>query len=477
MRRLRKRFDLVLLLSAGLIAAVPARSEPADPPGPAEASEVEALREKLRQLRQEVAALRSAQLGGMSEQARRELLDAQIEHAYQQAKRLADSRGPADLLAGIDEKGRVFFKSADGQFTARISALVQVRYLWNNLNTNSASGSRASDSLSGFAINRARLGISGEVGDGWGYKIMLGTVRVPDATSGEAVGDTVTEDAYITYDFDENWKLRAGVARAAFARQELVSATRQVAVARSLVTEFFTLNRVDHVELSYRDGRWWARFTLSDGANANASGAFTDASNDFALTGRLDWNVFENDWSLGGTEFASDERGLFLGGAVHYEVAEGVAATNPYDDFLAWTADALWKGDGLGLTAAVFGNHASNLAAADADQYGLYTQANVMINDGLDAFARWEVIDDDDFTAVGTDPLQAVTLGLNRHFNERVKLTGDVVWVYAGDNQTPAGAINGGELSSGVGLTSTGFNAADNHSDQVVFRLQLQMVY
>jgi len=274
-------------------------------------------------------------------------------------------------------------------------------------------------------------------------------------------------------------QVSAGKMKLPFLFEELLSSKRQLAVDRSLSTEFFTLNRSDHAQLSYKNDRLWGRLTLSDGGNANASGAFTDASNDFAVTGRLDWNVFADDWSVAGTEFASKDSGLFLGGAVHYEVAEGVPAgsPDPYDDQLAWTVDALWKFENVALTAALYGNHVDTIGVPDADQYGVFTQANILVADGWDVFGRWEMIDDGDFTGLGTDPLQAVTAGFNHHFNSRVKLTSDVVWVYAGDNQRPAGAISGSELSSGLGLSSTAFNAADNHGDQLVFRVQIQLSF
>ena len=437
------------------------------------------LRSELEALRKEVAELRAMQLGELSEAERRALLDAQAERVYDDAKRRAQALAGPAVMAGIDEKGKVFLRSEGGDFTARFNGMIQIRYLNNQLTTNNASGTRASDSLSGFAINRARFGVSGEVGDGWGYKIGLGTARAASTGAGLAVGDLVTEDTYITYDFNEHWAMRVGVARVAFTRQELISAAQQVAVDRGLANEFFTLNRSDHAELSYRNDELWARLTISDGGNANASGAFTDTSNDFAATGRVDWNVFADDWSVARNEFASDKTGLFVGGAVHYEVAEGTptGSPDPYDDLLAWTVDALWKLDRVSLSAAVFGNHVNTIGVPDADQYGVYSQLNVLLDDGWDVFGRWEMVDDGDFTGLGTDPIQAVTAGFNHHFNSRVKLTGDVVWIYAGDNPRPAGSIAGSELSSGLGLSSTGFNAADNHGDQVVFRLQLQLVY
>lgn len=449
---------LVLLLQGGPVYA--------------DASEVQELRDELKALREEVEQLRAEQ---RAQQTRLDDDRAVYERALERSRQ--DDLVP--LFAGINDKGRLFLSSRDGSVTAEFNGLIQLRYLWNTLDTNNATGTR-SRSQSGISINRVRFGVSGDFGDGWGYKVQFGTARsigspVAPGTApanGEAAGDVLTEDAYITYDFDDAWQLRAGSARLAFSRQELVSATRQVGVDRGLVNEFFTLNRSDHVQLGYKGDSVWGRLTLSDGGNANFSGAFSDGSNDFALTGRVDWMLSGDGWSSMRDEFARDDSALFLGGAVHYEVAEGGAAP---DNQLVWTADALLKRPGYGLTAAVFGNHAEIIGAADADQYGLYLQGDVRINKGWSVFARWEAIDDGDFTAAGTDMLQALTAGFNRRLNSNVRLTTDLVWVYTGDNQTPSGAINGGELSSGLGLSSTAFNAGDQHGDQFAFRVQLQL--
>ncbi|MEM6507668.1 MAG: hypothetical protein AAF711_19705, partial [Planctomycetota bacterium] len=62
----------------------------------------------------------------------------------------------------------------------------------------------------------------------------------------------------------------------------------------------------------------------------------------------------------------------------------------------------------------------------------------------------------------------------NHHFNKNVKLTGDVVWIYAGDNPSADGDfINGGELSDGLGLSSS----LTDDEDQIALRLQLQLVF
>lgn len=446
--------------------------------------ELEQLRAEMAQMRAEMAQMRAQQQGDWMNDARRSEIEGLIADVF------ADANNRASLLqegalAGIDDKGKIFLMSSDGQFTASFNGQIQFRYIWNTLDTDNTSGTRASESLSGFQMRRMKFGVAGTVGDGWGYNIKFATERaIGSATSGATstapangfgAGDLVTEDAYITYDLGDGWEVLAGINKLPFARQELISSSRQVGVDRALVTEFFTLNRSELVQISHETDDFQYAVAISDGGNASFSAAQADASNDFAVTGRVDWRAM-GDWKDMKHEFGGvEEDALFVGAAVHYEVAEGSALP---EDVLVWTVDALFKTGDIGLTAAVFGNHTSNTGAVDTDQYGLYVQGDYNLGNGWDIFARWETIDDDGVSAAATDELQAVTFGVNHHFNKNVKFTADVVWIYSGDNPSSGSSvINGGELSSGLGLSSTGFTAADDHDDQIALRLQLQLLF
>lgn len=449
----------------------------------AQNTELEQMKAEMAQMRAEMAQLRAQQQGDWMADQRRAEIEGLIADVF------ADANNRASLLqegalAGIDNSGKIFLQSSDGQFSANFFGQIQFRYIWNSLETDNTSGTRASESLSGFQTARAKFGVKGTVGDGWGYYLKFATQKVEDSGSGWGAGDTYTEDAYITYDLGDGWDIAAGVKKLPFARQELISSTRQVGVDRALATEFFTIGRSELVQVNYASDDIRASVALSDGGNAQftgflgSGGAPDDVSNDFAITGRVDWQAMGDDWGASKHEFGgTDEDALFVGAAVHYEVAEGSAGGLP-EDGLAWTIDALYKTGALGLTAALFGNHTDNGAATDTDQYGLYIQGDYVVAEGWDIFGRWDYIDDDGVAGAGTDELQALTVGVNHHFNNNVKFTADVVWVYEGDAQAHDGNfLNGGELSTGLGLTSTGFTAADDHDDQIALRLQLQLLF
>lgn len=436
----------------------------------ADSGEMDAMKTELQELRKDLAELRALHLGGLSDDERKKFLDAQIAKVYAEAQAVAAERPGSQLLAGIDEKGKIFLKSADNAFTANFNGQVQFRYIFNNQD------SRADESQSGFQVRRVKFGAKGKIGDGWGYEIKFATQRAISDSNELSAGDLFTEDAYISYKIDDSLTMKAGVKKLPFARQELISSSRQVGVDRGLATEFFTLGRSELIELTYKPtGDIILTGAISDGANQNFSEYNADNNNDFAVTGRVDWMAIGDSWSAAKHEFGGvEEDALFIGAAAHYEQADGAnAGTDPESGF-AWTADALYKTGSLGLTAAIFGNHVSNNTINDTDQLGGYLQASLDLDKDWDVFGRWEYIDDDDQGGNSKSPLQAFTVGVNKHISKNVKFTADVVYAYAGDNPRIDGNTGtDGEDSSGLGL-SGGFN---DNEDTIALRLQLQLLF
>ena len=447
---MQSKMKTACLMAGALLAAVPGVAD-------AQTSE-EQLHAKVAQLEAKLAQLEANQQGDWMSDSRRAEVEGMIADVF------ADANNRATLLqegalAGIDEKGKIFLLSADGSFSANFNGQIQARYIWNNQDE------RADESISGFQMRRTKFGAKGKVGDGWSYSFKMATNR-----NG---GNVSMEDAYIGHKISDSLSMKVGAKKLPFARQELISSSRQVAVDRGLATEFFTLGRSDMVELTHKVGdNVVLTGALSDGANASFTDYNADASNDFAVTGRLDWMAIGDNWKAAKHEFGGvDEDALFIGVAGHYEVADGTA--DPESGF-AWTIDALYKTGDLGLTAAVFGNHTDDTATADTDQFGGYVQASIDLGNDWDVFGRWEYIDDDDNAGAGTEEVQAVTLGVNHHFNKNVKFTADVVWIYAGDAPSSDGnAVNGGSLSDSLGLDS---NLTDDE-DQIALRLQLQLLF
>jgi len=416
---------------------------------------------RIAQLEAQVAQLTAQQQGDWLTEARADEVRGLVQDV------LADADTRATLLqegmmAGIDDNGKVFLQSADGQFSMNIAGQIQFRYYFNfedDRDTELTTGV-SDEAASNLSIRRAKVKFTGTVADGWDYGVILA------AASDQ---DFFAEDVYIGHDLGDGWRMQVGLFKLPFARQELISSTRQVAVDRGLATEFFTLNRSEQVQFSYGDDQWKFHVSLSDGANTGFTGLPNGgAVNDFAVTVRADVRL-DGEWADAKSEFGSDNDALFVGGAVHYEVYDGGGAV---DNSLVWTVDALWKTGGFGITGAIFGNSVSNDAGgADVDQFGFYAQVDYVLDEKWDVFARYDYIDDDG-AGGADDDISAITVGLNYHINANVKFTTDIVYVF-GDDVESVGGINGGESAAGLGLQG----GVTDDEDQLAWRAQLQLLF
>jgi phosphate-selective porin OprO/OprP len=349
--------------------------------------------------------------------------------------------------AGHD--GKTLFLEGNG-FRLNLSGQFQHRFVFNT------SDARDETNLDGFEIRRAKLSFSGHLADpALTYDIVLAHSR--------GNGNTFLEDAYIGYEFSNGIQFKAGLLKLPFLYEELLSSKRQLAVDRGLSTEFFTLNRSEQIQFGLSpSAALKLQAAVSDGANTNSSGATADVA-EYAVTFRAQSRL-AGEWGQMKDLFArGDDVALFLSGAVHVESQEGEGA----DELLAWTVDGIMKRGNLALMGAVMG------ASADADdrsQFGLLAQAGYTISDRLQPYVRFDQIDDDAAEAVN-----ALTAGLNCYFKtHNAKLSTDVVYLASPENPGAVPGLNGGEFSSGVGLSSAQLNGED---PQVALRVQFQLLF
>lgn len=448
MQRMFKTAAIVGALATGLAGTAQAQSE------------TDQLRAEMAQMRAELTQLKAQQEGDWMTEARADEVRALINEVLNDANTRATLLQEGQM-AGIDSKGKIFLQSSDGDFSMNIGGQLQFRYIFNNVD---AAGT--DESLSAFQFRRTKVKFSGDVADAWSYNLVLATDR--DG------GEVVMEDAYITYGVNDEIDVKFGVMKLPFARQELISSSRQVAADRSLATEFFTLNRSEGVQVAYEKDKLRAWAMLSDGGNNsysdyNVTGG--GAAHDFAFTGRVDYMVIGEDWGASKHAFGQEEKALFIGAAANYGQLEFGAAG--VDTQLNWTVDALFKAANFGVMAAVYGSSSdANPGGTDSDAFGFFGQVDYVINKQWDVFARYDHIDDD--TA---DELNAVTLGVNHHINKNVKVTGDVIFVMDSDNPDAIGFLADGEDSDGVGMGGNGFGAAATDTDIFILRLQLQLLF
>ncbi len=423
-----------------------------------DAADIEALRAQLERQQSEINALRQSQntsdADWLDERRQAEVKSLIEEVLADSASRTSFQDG---MYAGISDKGKIFLSSADGNYTVEFGGQIQVRYIFNfNDGREDATGGDLEDLESGFQIRRTKVSLAGNIfNPKFGYELTFAVDR--------GDGNVELEDVILTYEFVENLEVALGHFKIPFLREELTSSKRQIAIDRGLSTEYFTLDRSEQVQINYSgDGPLHAAVSINDGADEGFTDVFSDTVQ-FGVTGRVDYKI-AGDWNQWKdiTSWKDESFAAFIGGAAHYQEPKDDAD----DSYFAWTVDGSIENAGLSVYGAFMSGHID-----DRDAFGILAQAGYHITDQIEPFARWDYIDGDD----GGDALQAFTVGGNYYFaKHNLKLTGDVVWIYEGDNPSALGPANSGELSSGLGLNSSGFSEAE---DQIAVRTQLQLLF
>lgn len=405
----------------------------------------------------------------------------------------------SEMLAEREQRSSLL-QMDNTRSTVDIGGAVQFRYIANfgddgvdaNDDFNQAVGGNAfaarDDYENGFQFGNAQIWFEGEVGDGFGYYVRGNFVK-----GGQ--GEFTLEDAYITYDFGNNWMLKAGQFKMNFSREELVDDFYQLAVDRSLVNEVFGADRTEGVMLKYQDDNWRASASLNDGYrgantqfNNNSQFAFGGGDSDFSVTARGEykgagtWDQFRDFTSMPGSEFA-----WLVGGAFHYET--GDPANREEYDGIGWTVDVSFEGDGWNAFAAYVGLNADDEPAPGTDRnitnHGFVAQGGFFIPDtDWELFGRYDLIIDEGIDAgasdIGDGEFNTLTFGANYYIHgHAAKLTLDVQWSLNEASESAslvtAAGFDGTAGSIG-GFPELGY-LGDDDENEVAIRGQFQLMF
>jgi hypothetical protein len=380
-------------------------------------------------------------------------------------RRAAEIRGLViDVLADADSRtagleqpltggwdGDFFVRSADGNYLLRAFGVVQTRFVYNHQN-DSPSGD---DDQSGFEMSRLRLKTTGHVIDPtWQYFVQVELAQKPGL-----------RDATITKVLGGGWSVRAGQAKLPFTRERLTSATKTLAVDRSLVDQTYAVGRSAGLELDYNGERWRFRANVNNGAKSLGASALSTGT-DFAFAGRADMLAFGGTWPQF-SEFRGPiarHAGVLLGAAFFYQ-QNNASAASPDDERVAVTADVSAKWEHSDAFASVIWNYVDpgDPASPSMSQLGVVIQGGVFVADQWEVFARYEW---SDFDSAGVSDLSVVTVGVIRFFNgNNLKWTTDV-------------GVGLNPVASEFAATALGWRAdAPGEDGQVVVRSQLQLLF
>lgn len=440
------------LLLAGATLAI-GQSVLAEPP-----PTIEQLQQQMAEMQSEMVDLRHRLGDDWLTERRSEEIRSLVQDV------LADAESRTSLLqSGIMSgyNSGFFISGADGNFSLKMNGQVQVRYVYNQRDMPPGDGD---ENRAGFEVRRSKLKFKGHVVDPrWTWKI--------DGAFNRDLAQLEIEDGWIDYNFENGWSVKLGQFKAPFAREELVSSSKQLAVERSLVNEVFTGNRTQGIMLTYKNDDFRISGSIDDGFDngdfaggagnldldaANRGWQTEDVEGSFSIRGEYliagEWKQFKDFTSKRGSE-----TGMMAGFALHYQKNEFGTASGPEEEILAITGDFSWEGDGFNLF--ISGSYV-DLDVQDRSVTGIIVHGGYYLTDDAEIFGRWEYLDYDE---AALDEPMIITIGVNRYFNPKVKGTLDF----------------GFASESIVGVSSsTGWEDDTAGQDgQFVVRAQLQLLF
>ena len=389
---------------------------------------------------------------------------------------LADSQMRSSLLddgmtAGWSDG--FFLASPDGKFKLEIGGQLQIRWAMNYKN-------EPDRYVSGWEVTRTNLRFKGHVFNR-DIQYFIRTDITRDET-GLVQGIGYLKDAWVRFNFRNDFSMRIGQFKSPFMREELVDSSRQLAAERSIMNENLSIERTQGIEFFFSaDPTSTLAISLNDGGTDQIGGfnlAQSDPKNtdalaniaEWAVTGRWEkliagrWKQFADFTSPQGDEF-----GMLFGIAAHAQQnRRGVPSFFPNQrDWVAYTTDLSVEWGGANLFAS-WTHHYLEIPNLTVNVYGALVQGGVYLTPKWELFGRfeyaWYRFDNN-----GLDQLAVFTIGTNYYIEgHALKWTNDLGVSF---NQIDAGFMRNSMITNYRQETSS------SAGPQVVFRTQLQLLF
>lgn len=433
---------------------------------------------QINELKAEIAALK-AQQGGEQwlTEARADAIRGVVQDVLADSS-TRSSFQQAGATAGYNNG--FFLSSADGNYTLKINALEQVRFVWNNTYADNSPGTGEVQNKWGFENRRTQAFFSGNVVDpSWKYLVGMAFDAQPDPYVQTAEQFQLFY-ANVSKSFGNGFSVTVGQQNVPWTvESQLFNAGSTQMGDYSIFEYVFGAGQQVGALASYEQDAWrvkggWFN-AIQESIVGPPSPPFTWNSIDnqsIAIAARAEikvagtWEQFSKESSFKGEEF-----GLLVGGGVIWQ--NGRAQNGPNTkgaNPVGLTADARAMFGGFNLIGQFVwqdGYPGTTLGTTNDSVYGLNVQGGAFVSDDLEFFGAWCWSD------VGPSGNRSVEnflqAGANWYFaKNNVKMT---VMGIVPMNKGATTADNLRGFESGIGLSGPGPNASNNFS--LVVQLQV----
>ena len=425
---------------------------------------------QISELKAEIAALK----GNQGEQWLTEQRADQIRGVVQDVLADSNTRSSFQQAGGATAgyNNGFFISSADGNYSLKINALEQVRFVWNNTYQNTKD-----QNSWGFENRRTQAFFSGNVVDpSWKYLVGMAYDAQNDPYNADS-GNFNLYYAMVTKTFGDGFSVSVGQMNVPFTVESNLFNAGSTQMGDYSIFEYMfgagqQVGAMAKLEKdAFRVSGGWYNIVQTDSSGTVGNSWDNNDNQSIAVAGRAEykvagtWDQFSKESSFKGEEF-----GLLIGGGVIWQNGRNDNSAGVYDaNPLGLTADAQAKFGGFNLIGQFLWQDGYPGTDASSSVWGFNVQGGAFITEDLEVFGAWAYADtaESGSSSASLGTTNYLQTGANWYFAKNsIKAT---VMGIIPLNRDAADAGNLRGFESGIGLSDSQNNFSLVCQLQVMF--------
>ena len=349
---------------------------------------------QISELKAEIAALK----GNQGEQWLTEQRADQIRGVVQAVLADSNTRSTFQHAGGATAgyNNGFFISSADGNYSLKINALEQVRFVWNNTYQDTKD-----QNSWGFENRRTQAFFSGNVVDpSWKYLVGMAYDAQNDPYNADA-GNFNLYYAMVTKSFGDGFSVSVGQMNVPFTVESNLFNAGSTQMGDYSIFEYMfgagqQVGAMAKLEKdAFRVSGGWYNIVQTDSSGTVGNSWDNNDNQSIAVAGRAEykvagtWDQFSKESSFKGEEF-----GLLIGGGVIWQNGRNDNSAGVYDaNPLGLTADAQAKFGGFNLIGQFLWQDGYPGTDASSSVWGFNVQGGAFITEDLEVFGAWAYAD------------------------------------------------------------------------------------
>lgn len=425
---------------------------------------------QISELKAEIAALKNNQGEQWLTEQRADQIRGVVQDVLADSNTRSSFQQAGGATAGYNNG--FFISSADGNYSLKINALEQVRFVWNNTYQDTKD-----QNSWGFENRRTQAFFSGNVVDpSWKYLVGIAYDAQNDPYDADA-GNFNLYYAMVTKSFGDGFSVSVGQMNVPFTVESNLFNAGSTQMGDYSIFEYMfgagqQVGAMAKLEKdAFRVSGGWYNIVQTDSSGTVGNSWDNNDNQSIAVAGRAEykvagtWDQFSKESSFKGEEF-----GLLIGGGLIWQNGRNDNSAGVYDaNPLGLTADAQAKFGGFNLIGQFLWQDGYPGTDSSSSVWGFNVQGGAFITEDLEVFGAWAYADtaDSGSTSASLGTTNYLQTGANWYFAKNsIKAT---VMGIIPLNKDAADAGNLRGFEGGVGLSDSQNNFSLVCQLQVMF--------